>query len=134
MHIRSMHIGMRIGTCPYLFSNIANTATLYVLIVLPCDGLRCEKHCVFRGIVSTRIVPADWLHQAVQVSSERQDEKGVQPEETTMSVCPKRLVKALISSTLQLDLAIASTVCIQFAFVDTCGQTLSDVLCYQEAS
>ena len=65
---------------------------------------------VFQGIVGARVVPADRLHQAVQVSSEGQDEKGVQPEETTTSACPKRLIKALILSTLQLDPAITSTV------------------------
>ena len=92
-----MRIGCASGRCPYLFSNFAGTATLYVLIALPHDGSRSKKHGVFRGIVGACVVPADWLHQAVQVSSERQDEKVVQPEETTTSACPKRLIKALIS-------------------------------------
>ena len=69
--------------------------------------IKKRKTWRIRGIVSARVVPAD---QAVQVSLEGQDEKRVQPEETTTSACPKRLIKALISSTLQLDPAIASTV------------------------
>ena len=37
MRIRSMRIGMCIGTCPHLFSDFADMATSYVLIALQRD-------------------------------------------------------------------------------------------------
>ena len=129
MHIRSMRIRMRIGTCLYLFSNFVGTTTLYVLIALARDESRSEKHGVFRGIVGARVVPADRLHQAVQVSSERQDEEGVQPEETTTSACPKRLIKALISSTLQFD-RTTPTVCSFVVRLWSIHRLLSSALCF----
>ena len=37
MHIRSMQIGMRIGTYPHLFSNFVGMAISYMLIALQRD-------------------------------------------------------------------------------------------------
>ena len=82
---------MRIGTGPHLFLNLAGMATSYVLIALPRDKLRSEKHGIFRGMVGARFVLADQLHQAVQESSKVQEEEGIHPETTTRLIKARRI-------------------------------------------
>ena len=43
------------------------------------------KDDVLQGIIGAHVVLADRLHQAVQEASKGQEEKRIQPEETTTS-------------------------------------------------
>ena len=57
--------------------------TLYMLITH--DWSTFEKHGVFWGIVVAHDVFVDWIHQAMQESSEGQQKQGTQEKDATAS-------------------------------------------------